>query len=274
MRAGSCHRVRPQIARERLRQLPAPHLPLRTLRQRRYQHDPAGDLERGQLAKRKVAQLLDGHCGAFPHHDRRGNVLAKCRVRDREGGRVHDLRVPHQRCIDLRWRNLDPAAIDLLLHAPREKQIALLVEMAQIAGFEPTVVESLLVRFRIVLVARDHTRSANPDVADAAWQHALTRTVQYGDFDRNREAHGFPATATRREPIGGDLPRFAHPVRLDDRHAECTLEALLHVGGQRSKAGPDEAQRMAHGARAARELGFVAATDRTTPGHLDRRVIL
>src|SRR5438552_3152965 len=120
---------------------------------------------------RHHSAALDGHCGAFPHHDRRGNVLAQCRVRDREGGRVHDLRVPHQRRIDLRWRNLDPAAIDLLLHAPREKQIALLVEMAQIAGFEPTVVESLLVRFRIVLVASDHTRSANPDVADAAWRH-------------------------------------------------------------------------------------------------------
>ena len=74
----------------------------------------------------------------------------------------------HQRLVDLARRNLFAAAIDDLLEAAGEPEIAVLVEDALVAGAEPAVAESFGVGLGVVLVASRDVGAADDDLADLA----------------------------------------------------------------------------------------------------------
>jgi hypothetical protein len=69
----------------------------------------------------------------------------------------------HQRFIDLARRDFLAAAIDDLLQPPGEREIAVGVDDALIAGAEPAIDERLRIGLRIVLVSSGDVVAANDD---------------------------------------------------------------------------------------------------------------
>ena len=75
-------------------------------------------------------------------------------MRHGERHRLQDGRMIHQSFVDLARRNFLAAAIDDLLQPPGQRQIAVGVDDALIAGAEPAVDERFAIRLGIVLVSR------------------------------------------------------------------------------------------------------------------------
>src|SRR5690606_4358612 len=122
---------------------------------------------------------------------------------------------------DLARRDLLAAAIDDLLLAAGDGEIALLVEDAEIAGAEPAVGEAFLIGLGVVLVARRDIGS--PDYHLALGAGRQPRAVV--GHDRDIRTGGDPDRARlarpRRQRIGRHLVRrLGHAVALDDRRAE------------------------------------------------------
>ena len=78
----------------------------------------------------------------------------------------------HQRFVDLARRDFLAAAIDDLLQPSGQRQVAVGVDDALIAGAEPAVDEGFAVRLRIVLVASGDVLAANDDLAGFALRRA------------------------------------------------------------------------------------------------------
>ena len=84
--------------------------------------------------------------------DGRGDILAELAVRQRERHRLQHRGMIHQRFIDLARRDLFAAAIDDLLQPSGDREIAVGVDGALIAGAEPAVDESFAVGLRVALI--------------------------------------------------------------------------------------------------------------------------
>src|SRR5947209_10263449 len=83
---------------------------------------------------------------------------------------VHDLRMHVKNLLDFPGKKLLAAAVDDLLAASGELNIARFIDIAaEIAGPEPAVGrEGLLVGARIVMISEMHRGSARGDLADIA----------------------------------------------------------------------------------------------------------
>ena len=101
--------------------------------------DLLGSLEVGQPLLAVGEQL--GLGGLTAQRDRRRDLFAPGRVRHAEGDRLGNLRVREQHLVDLARRDLLAAAIDHLLQAAGQREIAVLVEHSLVAGPEPPIDE-------------------------------------------------------------------------------------------------------------------------------------
>src|ERR1700730_14378735 len=95
-------------------------------------HLEAGDAPAGELAN------LFRRCRSVrPQHDSRCNILPQGRMRDGKGYGLCHRRMIQEHFIELLWGDYFPTAIHHLAYAAREKQIAVVVEVAEISGPEP-----------------------------------------------------------------------------------------------------------------------------------------
>src|ERR1700722_6520299 len=156
-------------------------------------------LERRQALGEERPKLLFGGAQALAQDHRRADVLAEHRVRHGERHRLQDGGVVHQSFIDLAGRDLLAAAVDDLLQPPGQRQVAVGVDDALIAGTEPAVDERLAVRLRIVLVSHGDVLPANDDFAGFSWAHEQSSLVHDGDLRTRRDAHrsGFADSVER-----------------------------------------------------------------------------
>src|SRR5579872_5433895 len=134
------------------------------------------------------AELLLGRRYPLAQDDCGADVLAEHGMGQREGDRLQDGRVVHQRFVDLAWANFLSAAINDLLEAPGQREIALGVDDALIAGANPAVRERRGIGLRIVLVAGGDAWAANDHFAGLALVQEAPRLVHDRDLGARGEA--------------------------------------------------------------------------------------
>ena len=94
---------------------------------------------------RELPKLVRSCLGIRPQHHDGGDVLAELLVRDGEHAGLQHRRMAQQDLFDLQRRDLLPAAVDDVLDAADDEEIAVGVEIAEVAGPEPAVAEGGLV---------------------------------------------------------------------------------------------------------------------------------
>src|SRR6185503_8661155 len=131
-------------------------------------------------------------------------------------------------------------ALDELLHAIDDRELAALVHEADVARAEPAVrVDRRARRVGAAEVALHHLRAAHPHLAALAVTHvaAALGIHQARLGARERRAHG---AVLRERGIGRRLvrggARLGHAVALDDATAEALADLARELGPERRGA--------------------------------------
>ena len=115
-----------------------------------------------------------------------------------------------QHLVDLARRDLLAAAVDHLLEAPDQRQVAVRVEDALIAGAEPAALEERRgVGLGVVLVAGDDVGA--PDADLAALAGGSSRALAVADADADVGARARPSPACARRAAADSTPSGAPP---------------------------------------------------------------
>ena len=144
-RLMGCRLRRPTVDADelqRLGQIAAVQLPGRAEGDLVDHHNQSRHLELGKPAGDELADLpgqLVGFSGVRRQHNRRGDALAQRRIRDAEDHRLCDGRVLLQYTFDDAGRHLLAASVDDLFQPSGDKEVAVDVEITQVAGAEPAV---------------------------------------------------------------------------------------------------------------------------------------
>src|SRR5437763_185482 len=93
------------------------------------------------------------------------DLLAPCGVRGAKRDRLGHGRMLQQHVVHLAWRDLFAAAVDHLLQAADQREIAVGVEESLVAGTEPTVDERFGIGLGIVGVRVEHSRALDDDLS-------------------------------------------------------------------------------------------------------------
>ena len=80
---------------------------------------------------------------AAGQHHRRAYFLTQSSVRVGKDSRVGDGGMSLERLLDLDRGDLLPTAVDLLLEAPRQVEVAILIEPAKVSSVEPALAKCL-----------------------------------------------------------------------------------------------------------------------------------
>jgi hypothetical protein len=122
-------------------------------------------------------------------------------VRDAEAHHLRHGRVVHEDLVDLARAHLLAAAVDDLLQAPGEADVALGVHRALVTGAEPPLGEGLDVGLVVVLVAGRDVGAADDDLADLAAPEQRARLAHDGHLG----ARGRPTEPGLRTAGGSGL---------------------------------------------------------------------
>ena len=164
-------------------------------------------------------------------------------MRLREDDCVGNGLVPEQHLLHLPRRDLLAAAVDDLLEAPAQEEVAVVVEIALVARAEPPVGERLPVRVRVSLVAREDVRPANGNLADLAGREKQAIVVEHCDLRPCGAPDRAPLALVRRQRIDRHLVcGFGHSVRLEHGRVEEVFERVAHERRQRGRGGADESE--------------------------------
>ena len=101
--------------------------------------DRARDLVGRQPLAAPGLQLCRRRAGAAHQRDGRSDILAQHVVGDPDDGGVPHRRMLVQHVFDLDGRDVEAATDDQLLGAAGQDQVAIGVDVAEIAGFRPTI---------------------------------------------------------------------------------------------------------------------------------------
>ena len=205
------------------------------------EHDGRGDLVRREPRRCEVPELLRASHGAVARDHRSRNGLAEPRMRLREDDCVRNGVVTEQRLLHLSRRDLLAAAVDDLLEASAQEEIAVVVEIALVSRAEPAVGEGLPVRVRVSLVAREDVRPAYGNLADLAGREKHAFVVEHCDLRPCGAPDRAPLALVRRQRVHGHLVRgLGHSVRLEHGRVEEVFERVAHERRQRGRGGADE----------------------------------
>jgi hypothetical protein len=144
-----------------------------------------------------------------------------------ERRRFGDVRMLHERCVHCGGRHLESAATDQLLDAADDVEIAILVEITEVAGAKPPCMERCSVGLRVILVAREHFPAAHDEFANFALRQECPRCAQHPDLAAGRKAHRAGPAPRGWYRIMSDATAFRHRISLQDRDAERSLESFL-----------------------------------------------
>ena len=190
-------------------------------------------------------------------HDRGRHFFAPGRVRHAEAHRFGHRRMREQHLVDLARRDLLAAAVDQLLEAADERQIAVRVEDSpdRRCGTSRRRTTSRwprdCSRSRVITFGPLITTSPRSPARQVAALRVHDADLHVGPRpDRSGLAR------RRRQRIGRHLVRgFGHAVRFEHRRAERRFQIVHHLRRQRRAARADEAQRLGARRPALRRLG-------------------
>ena len=210
-------------------------------------------------------------------HDRR-DPLAPALV-----GYAHDRRLGNggilvQDRLDLARRDILPAGHDDVFLAIDDREVAALVEPAEIAGVEPAVDDCLRGRGGILEVAGHHLPPAHRDLAHLAGSHLMTVLVDDAELDERRRAAGASedrgiveaAHVIAGVEVRAVARQFGHAVALREAAPERVGALPEPRGGHGSRAVGDGAEGR-QGRRRRRRGG--ARSSRSTAGVERPRVV-
>jgi hypothetical protein len=129
--------------------------------------------------------------------DQRLRRLAPLRVGDADHRHLEDAGMTADDLLDLARVDVGAPADDHVLLAIGDEQIAILVEVADVAGVQPAAAQGLGRRLRLVPVALHHDVAAYHDLAELAGRARLVLVVDDAHAHRRRLAPG------RGEPAAG-----------------------------------------------------------------------
>ena len=128
--------------------------------------DPHGRLEGGEMLADESAQFPLARLHArLQSYDRR-RLFAEYPVRQADDGGIHDRRMAVQNLLDLDAVDVLAAADQHVLLAIDDVEEALLVDLREIAGLEPVVLEGFLRRLGLVPVTTHDIGPTHPQFAD------------------------------------------------------------------------------------------------------------
>ena len=142
-----CQPIEPKLSGE----ADALQLPGRTFRKFVQEDDATRHLVLSDPIRGVIPDLDFRRRVSRPKHDRGRHVLAQALIRDRERDRIRDGGMSAEDLVDFARRDFLAPAIDDLLDAPRDEQVAVAIEPSFVARPEPSVDERIAIRFRIVL---------------------------------------------------------------------------------------------------------------------------
>jgi hypothetical protein len=114
-------------------------------------------------------------------HGRR-DILPQRRMVDAKRRGVQNVGMAQQRGVDFRRGQLETAAIDDFLDASGDEQVAVLIEMPEVAGAKPAVAKCVAISAGVVLVAARDTRAPDDDLAGHVRAQAFTALAGNGDI--------------------------------------------------------------------------------------------
>ena len=224
-------------------------------------HDAAGRVFRDGVYESVSARYLEiRQDGAQPRrnprrvqknvrfgHDRRPDLLAQRRMRDRECHRRLYARMLKQNGFDFEWGDLFPAAIDQFLDPSGQKEIAILVEISAVAGAIPAIAEGFRVCVRVVLITVEDAFPMQHHFAVGARREPGSPVVDDAGASIERQPDASGLALPRRPRIDCDHARLRRRIGLDDRKIEHPLEVAGDFSVERAGAGPRKTKlRSAH----------------------------
>lgn len=200
-------------------------LAARAFRQCGHAADQARYLVGRKSFARELPKLVRSCFGVRAQHHDGGDVFAELLMRDGEHAGLQHRRMAQQDLFDLQGRDLLPAAVDDVLDAADDEEVAVGVEIAEVAGPEPAVAEGGPCRRLVIIIAAAHVRPAQHDLAMLAARKRAARPVH--DRDLGARSAADRSDLAQLERIGGDLRGcFRHAVGLEHGNAEHRLQPV------------------------------------------------
>src|SRR5215216_349210 len=217
----------------------------RALRELVGEPDPARVLVVGDLLLDELTQLVGVDLLALLEHDGGADLLAHLVVGDADDGGLGDRGVLVEDLFDLARVHVVAAADDHLLLAVDDEEVAVLVDLAHVAGAEPAILVEDLVRGVVpVPVALHDIVAADGDLADGVRALDIVAVVvdelHLDALDRGADRTGLALAVGVVE--GGDRRGLRQAVALEHLAAEGLLEAPHHLDRHRRAARAAEPQ--------------------------------
>ena len=164
-------------------------------------------------------------------------------MRDGKGYGLRHRFVIQEHLVDFLWRDFFPTAIDRLAYAAREKEVPVVIEVTEIFRLEPVASKGGLGCFRVAIVAHGDACTPDDDLAGLTAGQQSSAFVHDRDIQNSRQPDRTGLALARRQRIardrrGGD---FRHPIRLDQRSLESSLEFGEDARRQGSRRGANKA---------------------------------
>ena len=234
-----------QVVGEATGQADSLQLSAGTARQRLDEDDPRRHFVGGQRGDQVIAQVLFARRGACVEHHRSRDILAERRMGNGEGDRLPYGGVTIQRVVHSQGHHLHPTPIDHLLEPPRQRQVAMVVELPFVARHEPGLSACVAVPAAVPLplVARRDAGAADHNLSDDAGRAMLAVDGEYGDVGACRQADGTRMMdhAGAGQTAAAYLRRgLRHAVDLHDGHLKNRLEPLSRDGAEWHGDGADK----------------------------------
>jgi hypothetical protein len=164
-------------------------------------------------------------------------------VRHSKCGGIEDGRVGCEDGVDFGGQNFFAAAIDYLLEAASDEEVAVVVKAAEVAGAEPAVEKGGAVGFGIVEVAGENGGAADEDFAFCSGREEISGGVEDGDVEAAGTAGNIGTVAEKGDRFNGDIVSFGCAVSVQQRDAQEILELLPDFGWQRRSGRLEKTER-------------------------------
>src|SRR6266568_1237544 len=207
-----------------LPQLGLQHLAVIVFRQRVDKAVFARALEAGNVVEAEPVERSPLYRNARLSHDEGDNLLAPVRVRPADDCGFDEVGMAQQHFLDLARIDVAAAGDDHVLRAVAQREEAVFIHAAEIAGMQPAAAQSLGVGRRIFPIAFHDAVAAGHDLADLAGRHFVVIVVDHTD------EHAGARHAARAEPLapariaGIGMETLGKP---GDRHRRLALAVKL-----------------------------------------------
>src|SRR6202158_584807 len=156
--------------------------------------DASGTFVVRQVTAREGDEVVGGGARPGTQFDDGEHRLAHLVVRDTDHRDVGDLRMSHQDAFDFRWVHVSAAGDDQIGAPIRDEQVAVAVEVAEIAGRKKSVAKGGAVLVLGVAVLEVHARASDVYKSELSRRAGVALFIDDADFmsrPRPADAAGF-----------------------------------------------------------------------------------